>query len=360
VKVKKEKKKWTPPFAVLEGALRAVVDKSEPGASLGSEVAIAKEHGVSRMTARKAVNALVAEGLVERRAGVGLFVRGKGTVTRRFRLVAGNLLWDVAMAVASGARGEACERGVEIEFRDAGGDMASFVREIKALPGSGVAGGIILSSHDEVFEAALRKVAATGFPLAVVDRVPRGDGIPSVASDNRAGGATAADALADAGRADLAFVGDLAADTVAERWEGFRARCAERGLAAPVSMDIRGIDRFGSWEAAVRKIVGRLLARRRRPTGLFCSCDAVARFAMRTLAAQGLSVPRDLSIVGFDDDPIAEWTTPALTTVAQDFAALGREGVRALIARLADPSGAARATIVPVRLVRRASVAVLG
>ena len=356
--MKKERRRiWTPPYAVLEGKLRAVAAESAPGDSLGTEVAIAREHGVSRMTARKAVNALVAEGLVERRAGVGLFIRREESITRRFRVVAGNLLWDVAMKIASGVRREALEHGADIELRDAGGDMRAFLREIRALPGSGVAGAVILSTHDSRLESALKGLKSAGFPFAVADRVPRDDGVPSSVSDNIAGGRLVADELADAGHESLAFLGDIASDTVAVRWQGFAERCSERGLAEPDCFDIAKVGRFESWEAEICRQVRGLLAKRRRPTGLFCSCDAVARFAMRALEAGGLSVPRDMSVVGFDNDPIAEWTTPSLTTVAQDFHAIGSAAVRALLARLSNPGGEAASETVPIGLVRRGSVA---
>ena len=71
--------------ARMADVLRERVAAMKPGEPFGTEVALAAECGVTRMTVRKAINALVEEGLVERRAGVGLFVRGKGEVTRRWR-----------------------------------------------------------------------------------------------------------------------------------------------------------------------------------------------------------------------------------------------------------------------------------
>ena len=89
-------KKHLPPYAELAARLRErIAEKSlPPGSWLGTEVGLAEENGISRMTARRAVQALVDEGLVERRAGRGVFVRGEGAATRTVRVVAGNLLWE--------------------------------------------------------------------------------------------------------------------------------------------------------------------------------------------------------------------------------------------------------------------------
>ena len=165
---KKEKKKWVSPSARIANLLRERVASLAPGDSLGTEVAIAEESGVSRMTARKAVNELVGEGLVERRAGVGVFVRQE-EVTRRWRFVAGNLLWYTAMKAASAARREATKIGAALELKDAGGDMETMLAEIAALPSSGATGAIVFSLHGKAFDDAVRDVAAKGFPVVVID-----------------------------------------------------------------------------------------------------------------------------------------------------------------------------------------------
>ena len=91
-----------PPYAELADRLRERIAKKAlpPGSWIGTEVAIASESGLSRMTARRAVQALVDEGLVERRAGRGVFVRGAGPAPRAVRVLAGNLLYPTAVCIA--------------------------------------------------------------------------------------------------------------------------------------------------------------------------------------------------------------------------------------------------------------------
>ena len=158
---KKVKSRGRPSLnARIADVLRERVAAMKPGEPFGTEVALAAECGVTRMTVRKAINALVAEGMVERRAGVGLFVREKDAVTRRWRFVAGNFLWDPAIRAASAVRREAEKIGVDVELRDAAGDMDVLIREIAELPDSGAAGALVFSLHGSRFDDAIRAVAA--------------------------------------------------------------------------------------------------------------------------------------------------------------------------------------------------------
>ena len=347
----------TPPFARLADALRRRLreESPAPGALLGTETEIARESGVSRMTARRAVQALIDEGLVERRAGRGVFVRGEGSATRVIRFLAGNLLWAPAVRVAQAVQEDAPHAGLDVSIFDARGNLAVLLDELRALPESGTAGAIVMSQHDPAFNRALAALVAANYPFVVVDQALADLPAPSVAADNRAGGRIAAEALLAAGHRRFAFLGDLAADTTAARAQGVADACAAALVPPPAVFDIPG-QRFENWEPAIRERVAELLRMRTRPTALACSCDAVALHAIRALADAGLAVPRDMSVTGFDDDPIAEWSSPALTTVRQDFAEMGHRALAALAALLsADPPLPAH-TAVPVVLVERKSV----
>ena len=94
-----------------------------------------------------------------------------------------------------------------------------------------------------------------------------------------------------------------------------------------------------------------------RPTAIFASCDAIARDVYAALGRLGLMVPRDVSVIGFDDDPLAAALVPGLTTVRQPFADMGRAAFEMLHRRLLDPAAPVEHRLVPVALVERASLA---
>lgn len=354
-KMKTDEKRYIPPYRALAERLRGRIASEGllPGALLGSEVAFAAESGLSRMTVRRAVQELIDAGIVERRAGRGVFVREKSPA-RKIAFLAGNLIWAPAVRVAQAVQEESAANGIEVRVFDALGDLAAFLERLDALPGSDAAGAVVMSQHDTAFNRALARLVAADFPFVVVDQTLSDLPGASVASDNRAGGRLAAKALLAAGHRHLAFLGDLAADTTSARAQGVADACAKELVPPPAMFGIPG-QRFGDWEPAIRARVAEMLASAAPPTGLVCSCDAVARIAMRALASAGLAIPRDMSVTGFDDDPIAEWTTPALTTIRQDFSEMGRRAFRALSSLLegAPP----RHEAVPVSLVERGSVA---
>jgi LacI family transcriptional regulator len=91
---------------------------------------------------------------------------------------------------------------------------------------------------------------------------------------------------------------------------------------------------------------------------VFCSCDAVARACYRVCAALRLKVPEDVSLVGFDDDPLAEWLTPALTTVRQPFREMGRTAMELLLTQLTKRAARPENVVLPVEWVERGSTGV--
>lgn len=352
----------TAPYAALAERLRARIheEKTKPGSWFGTEVNIAAESGVSRMTARKAVQTLVDEGLLERRPGLGVFVRSESPSARRVRFVAGNLLWQPAVVVSQALKERAEESRLHVSVFDGRGDVAAVVAELRSLPASGVAGAVVMTRHNPDFYRVLSEFVAVDFPFVVVGETLSELPAPSVAADNRTGGRLAAEALIAAGHRDLAFLGDRA-DMSRLRTLGAIDACVKARIPPP--RDLTSDDaRFGNWEPFIVPLLRDAIRAKERPTGFLCSCDAVARIALKTLREEGLDVPRDASLVGFDDDPISEWITPPLTTIRLDFREIGRCALKLLKRQIERHAAGGVAnmpspTLCPVTLVQRESIA---
>ncbi|MCW6004804.1 LacI family DNA-binding transcriptional regulator [Micromonospora sp. CPCC 205371] len=136
-----------------------------------------------------------------------------------------------------------------------------------------------------------------------------------------------------------------------ERLEGWRMALEARGRSTPPVM-------YGDWSAASGYAAGRELARDGDVTAVFAAGDEMAIGLIRALLEAGRRVPQDVSVVGFDDMPVAAYVTPPLTTVRQPFEAAAREGLKLLVQAIEKPEvDLPPAADPPVEVVVRASTA---
>lgn len=144
----------------------------------------------------------------------------------------------------------------------------------------------------------------------------------------------------------------------ARRYEGFRAALDEAGIALDTALVQQGYFTYRSGLEAAEK----LLARRRPPTAIFASNDDMAAAAISVAHRRGLDVPRDLSVVGFDDTSAATTVWPELTTIRQPVAAMADSAIDILLRSIRRRDQGARVVVdhvVAHQLVKRDSVAPL-
>lgn len=172
--------------------------------------------------------------------------------------------------------------------------------------------------------------------------------------DNAAGGRLAAEELLAAGHREIgALLGPLQTSTGRDREAGFRAALAEAGVALP---DRRM--RRGPYTFAFGRDVGPEVLET-EPTALFCADDVVALGAYNAMLARGIVVPRDVSLVGFDDISLAGWDVFQLTTVRGDLVRLMRTAAEMLLERIAldaDEQPPPRRVVHAPELIRRRTV----
>lgn len=190
-------------------------------------------------------------------------------------------------------------------------------------------------------------------PVVMVNASSPDPRIPAIVSDDRAGGRMAAQHLIDLGHRQLVYVrGPSEADETPVRLEGARdATRSARGLGVTLE-DVNGDGHLSGGTAAARAVASRL----ELPFALICHNDMTAIGAMHGLTEAGLRVPHDVSVVGFDDIALTDYTVPPLTTIAQDKYAMGRRAV-AVVDRILSGEAVSGTERLPVRLVLRGSTA---
>lgn len=365
VHTSKNKTDGSPLYETLAEQLRQSIRTGvyRAGDLLGSEHGLAREASISRMTVRRASEILISEGLLERRPGKGLYVRNPEAAPRALRtvqVISGNLSWEPSLQISRGVQATARSERIQVQLYDAHGDVEADLEMLRQLPEGEARGAVIMSLHSPAFSETVCWLKTTGFPFVLVDQRMHDIDVPSVTADNYAGGYEAGKLLASLGHRRVAFVGDLVAATVQDRLAGLRDAVADAGLPLQRSQVIdlaEGQNRLADWSGGVAEAVRDLMRGPTPPTAIFFSCDAVARWAYRPLAEMGLRVPEDVSLVGFDNDPLAEWLNPGLTTVRQPFESMGRAAMELLCRRMDDPLAPVEHQVLPVELVVRGSAA---
>lgn len=211
--------------------------------------------------------------------------------------------------------------------------------------GSGMIDGVIVIGQSDQFER-IEDVADGYRSMVVWGNHTEGQRHCVVGTDNRLGGRMAAERLIAAGARRLAFLGDTGPMEFAARFAGAQDVAARMGLPA-----ILPLPTHLSPDRASAEIAQHLAKHGREIDGIFAATDTLAALCLTELRAQGLAVPADVKLAGFDDLPIARQTVPPLTTVRQDIAAGARGLVDLLLRRLAGE--ATESFVLPPELVVR-------
>ncbi|WP_256367068.1 MULTISPECIES: LacI family DNA-binding transcriptional regulator [unclassified Acidisoma] len=196
-----------------------------------------------------------------------------------------------------------------------------------------------------------KRILARHLPTVVINRTEM-RGIDMVGTQNRHGGTLAAEHLIELGHRHISMItGPAGAEAIRERSAGFVSALSASGLSlAAEEVEVAGFDYDRAYQAAKR-----LMQRRSPPTAIFCHNDQIAIAALNAAMANGIRVPEDLSIMGFDDVRMAGWDRIALTTIRQPLREIAITAVELLLARLEDAGRPPRTVILPCELIRRAS-----
>ena len=215
----------------------------------------------------------------------------------------------------------------------------------------GVDGILVITPQEGAADALVN--LPVGIPLVAVE-AGRPNSVPLVAVDQFAGAVNATQLLLDLGHETVWHVsGPREFLEAQQRVDGWRATLEAAGAHVPPVL-------VGDWSPASGYRVGLQLAGDLEVTAIFVANDQMALGVLRALHERGREIPREVSIVGFDDIPEAQYFTPPLTTVRQDFGEMGRSSLRLLLELIQDTGQPPpRVTIAPELVVRRSTAPAL-
>lgn len=213
--------------------------------------------------------------------------------------------------------------------------------------------GFIVAPTSADNNAHLQGLIAENVPLVLIDRVAEGVDCDSVVVDNEGGARKAIEYLIAMGHGRIGLLqDDMRIFTSRERMSGYRAALAAGGIAS----DDRLIAVSQSTiEHAVDATI-RLFSQKTPPTALFTVDSLMTQGALLAFRSMGISIPHDVSLIGFDDFNLATFTDPQITVVSQPVPEIGRAAARLLFDRLSGKSDPPQKIRFETKLIVRGSV----
>jgi len=217
--------------------------------------------------------------------------------------------------------------------------------------------GVILPPPLCESRAAVTEFVRAGVPVVAIASGHFSDDISCVRIDDFGAGKEIAEHLIEQGHTRIACIkgrADLSA--TARRFQGFKAALDEAGIVLDAALVQQGDYTYRSGLTATEK----LLALRKPPSAIFASNDDMAAAAISVAHRRGLDVPRDLSVVGFDDSSAATTVWPELTTIHQPIASMANAAIEVLVRGIRRNDSSTRVLtdhVVAHRLILRDSVA---
>ncbi|MPZ73704.1 MAG: substrate-binding domain-containing protein [Nitriliruptorales bacterium] len=268
-------------------------------------------------------------------------------------------VWTVIISDIENAHFTALVRGIEDVAHSSGHsvvlcnsdeDLRKERRYVDVALAERAAGVIISPASNR--HSTVAPLLERGVPVVTIDRTLRTSTVNAVVVDNAKGARCATEHLLESGYERVGcIVGPLRTSTAAQRLAGYRRALKAAGLRRDADLERLADAKEGGGYLATRS----LLEGDDPPDALFVGNGLMTAGALRYLTENGVDIPGQVGIVGFDEQLWATLLRPALTTVAQPTYDLGQAAAEMLLERGRDPDAPARTVTMPTRLIVRAS-----
>jgi DNA-binding LacI/PurR family transcriptional regulator len=248
---------------------------------------------------------------------------------------------DLIGAIGDALKGKECDLLISHHTPYTYQDLLSITRDGRA-DAYIMVGQSLLHEH-------LNTLADTNAPFVVWGAQLEGQKYCSIGSDNERGGYLATSHLARMGRKKICFIGDVEAPEVALRYTGYQKALEQQNIKLDQVL-VRSAD--FALDAAM-ETVENLIEDDVNFDGIVAASDVIAMGAIRALHRRGINVPKDVSIIGYDDVQLAAYSTPALTTIRQDVTKAGNRLVSKALRMAAGEK--MRSELLPTELIVRES-----
>jgi GntR family transcriptional regulator of arabinose operon len=340
--------------------------KYAAGERLPAERLLAEKYGVTRMTIRQAIKFLVEQDYLHVRQGAGTYVSDRKPLTEtRENKIVGVLVPDIQRGIMidliRGIEDEAHNNGYNTILCNTDNLWDKAHGYIDRLLANGIKGAIFVPIQDienserkeENNREAIERFTDHNIPIVLVDHECKLVTTDLVVSDNFGGGFGLTQHLIEMGHRRIAVVYDFEETSVFDRLAGYKKALRDNDIEFDPAL-IQNIKESGytdSFSDLVRLIVSDIKA-----TAIFTMNDLLAADVYYHADRLGITIPGDVSVVGYDDLPFSERLKIPLTTMHQPLYQMGRESYNLLMERSLKPDEQYKKVVLPNRLVTRKSV----
>lgn len=244
------------------------------------------------------------------------------------------------------------DHGYNIIIGNANDDPERELSYLNVLLSRQVDGVLLISTG--AYKESLALLATYNTPVVLVDRSSQSDDVDEILTANKQGGLLATQHLIQLGHTRIGCItGPSMLTPGAERVAGYYEALKSAGIPSSATLVKGGnFDHESGYRACQE-----LLSADPSPTAIFACNDLMAVGVLCAVHEAGMRVPNNISVIGFDDVPLASFSVPRLTTVAQPSHQLGQAAVERLIDRLKNPDAPSQRNILTVSLIERDSCA---
>ncbi|MFB0517589.1 MAG: GntR family transcriptional regulator [Candidatus Neomarinimicrobiota bacterium] len=341
--------------------LRAQVNSGQlkAGDQIPSQRELAQRYGVSSITIKRALTELISEGLLLSRAGKGTFVaQPKRAITYSDRALIGLVLRDLRdpffSLIVHSVQGKAADLGYNILLSNTSNLAEEEESQVTRFRQLGVS-GLIIASMSYVHRATdvIKSLQREKFPLVMVSYVEDED-ISYIGTDHRYGAFIATEHLISLGYKKIGYISGEEGNVLGDlRGEGYRQALERHGLPVDESL-VYQLLYNGEWNHYQSGYeIGQLVVKQPdRPDAIFAYNDLSALGFEQGILANGLRIPEDVAIVGFDDIERDLHAPVPLTTVHQPTTLIGHLAVETLIDKVNGDHSVIRTFLKPRLVVR--------
>ncbi|MDN5343467.1 GntR family transcriptional regulator [Oceanotoga sp. DSM 15011] len=324
---------------IKEYILQRIKDGTyKPEEVIPTERALCSELDVSRQTVRRAIQDLVYEGYLYRVQGAGTYVFDKklneSKKSNNIGVILNRTADELESKLLSGIESYIEKHGYTLTFMNSNEDYRKEAENIQKLKNNGVAGIIIMPSENQQDSSAISDLKDENYPFVLVDRKIKNCETDAVVSDNIDGAFQATKHLIDLGHQKIVFIKNryTITSSIQDRITGYKKALKEYGFEDDEILFLSYNENEKNDDQIYDEIYEYIT--KNKITGIVALNDYIGLLIVKMARKKNLKIPKDFSIVGFDNNEVVKHIEVPLTTIAQFPEKIGYHAAELLIQKI--------------------------